>query len=278
MFIELIEKLERENKTISDPISFQDYIQSINLKAHRTADYISINRHRELREELRKYGYMVFRLGSPKGSKNTYFSLVKRQNDWSDFFFIDEDIFRFVEIESFDIDVEERKLLPFKILPKITESSLVNLAITSGLLQRALGLKSNSTPIAPATVQSTFSFEFKPLANSRTLLNHSNGQVEIDSIFAGKRNGKDCLFVMEAKVSEKFDTLAKHKLLYPILALQKSIPEDVEIIPVYKRIIKTSNAIEYNIAECRIPRNDGVFGAINELKIVKAQRISLAWS
>lgn len=278
MFNQLIENLKETNQLVSESISFQDYLRSSGLKANRTAQYISINRFHDLRQELKNNGYMVFRLGSPKGSRNTYFSLVKKMSDWSDFFFIDEELFGNERLTSFDYSIDDRILIAFKVLPRLNETSLVNLALATGLLHEVLGLKNHETPVAPATLQSTFTFDFRPLSQSPKKISHMDGQVEIDSIFTGKRNGRDCIFIVEAKTSSNFDTLAKHKLYYPILALQDKISTDIEIIPIYLRIIKRDKYIEFNVAECKIPRVNGIFGALNELKNMKTHRVALRWN
>ncbi|WP_252371579.1 DUF6997 domain-containing protein [Pseudoalteromonas phenolica] len=114
---------------------------------------------------------------------------------------------------------------------------MVNLACASGLLKEALSLDDEASIIVPATGQSTFTFRFKPICDEDTILEHINGQVEIDAVFVGKRNGKENLFVIEAKHSEKFDSLAKHKLLYPCLSLLEKLPASMPIVPVYLRSI-----------------------------------------
>lgn len=52
---------------------------------------------------------------------------------------------------------------------------------------------------------------------------HYKGQVEIDALFVGRRNRQETLFVIEAKTSNNFQSLAKHKLVYPVLALSSNV-------------------------------------------------------
>ncbi|WP_163971799.1 DUF6997 domain-containing protein [Oceanobacillus halotolerans] len=129
--------------------------------------------------------------------------------------------------------------MPYKIIPSLTESSLVNLGLSSGLLSAALSLDTNKSISAPATSNSTFTFHFKPHSTIQKEVIHNNGQVEIDALFVEKRLGKDILFVLEAKIdrnSNSLSSLSKHKLLYPILALAPNTPEHIEIVPVYLKI------------------------------------------
>ena len=87
-----------------------------------------------------------------------------------------------------------RHLFPFSLLQRFTETSLVNLALASGLMAHALQLDDQTLPLATATGQSTFSFR---LSSSRThsgLWEHARGQVEIDSVFSARRGGKETDF------------------------------------------------------------------------------------
>ena len=141
--------------------------------------------------------------------------------------------------ELFIPPVSMRQLFAFTLLPKFTETSLVNLAIASGLLSHALGLDDATLPSAPATGQGTYSFTFSPHAELGVTWLHSKGQVEIDAAIIAKRRGEETLFVVEAKVGDDFDSLAKHKLLYPALALRGGVPEYMPLVPVYIRVLRT---------------------------------------
>lgn len=249
MFSQVIQEMEQSGQLVSEPRSFKAYIEQQGLGNKRTADYISVQSYAGLHPELKEAGYTVLRLGAPQGNKHTHFALAKVQNDWSDFFLIDEEIFSGKPVETFVPSESAQNLLAFQLLPNLTETSLVNLALASGLLPKALGITTETQTI-PSTGQSTFSFDFKPLHNSSTVLGHQNGQVEIDALFVGQRDGKECLFVVEAKSGKKLDSLAKQKLLYPVLAIKQSVPNDMLVIPVYLRTIRKGSAIEFNIAEC----------------------------
>ncbi|MET4695178.1 DUF6997 domain-containing protein [Endozoicomonas lisbonensis] len=275
MFEQAIEKLENSGRFVGKAESFQKYLSSINNNSRGTAEHISINSFKDLKAELRNSNCMVFRLGSPPGSRNTHFALAKTNSGWSDYFFMDEDLFGQVEPEVFLPNSSIRSLFAFQLLPTLTENSLVNLAMASGLLPQALGISSTENQIIPATGQSVFSFDFQPSSKSNETLSHQQGQVEIDAIFVGQRDGKECLFVIEAKSSKKFDSLAKHKLLYPILSIKSNIPSYMEIVPVYLRTIRNDDHIEFNIAECSIPYQDSSFGSLDQLQPVNISRYSL---
>ena len=168
-----------------------------------------------------------------------------------------------------------RSLFAYQLLPTLTETSIVNLALASGLLPQALGLIGEGNQVIPATGQSVFTFGFQPNSTSEAALKHSNGQVEIDALFVGQRAGVECLFVLEAKSGKDFGSLAKHKLLYPILSIQDNIPPHMDVVPVYLRTVRKEGYIEFNIAECSLPRENGVFGALDQLKATKVTRYSL---
>lgn len=248
IFHDLLQEMQAKEQRVSIPQGFQDYVNANNLKA-KTAASISIDSIKKLPKVLRDQNTMVLRLGSRPASNQTYFSLVKT-NDMKTFFFDDASLFSQLQPELFLPNVSIRSLFAFQLLPKVTETSVVNLAIASGLMAEALNLADDKTIVVPATGQSTFTFNFKPLANENVVLEHINGQVEIDAVFVAKRKVKEHLFVIEAKHGDKFDSLAKHKLLYPSLSLLQKLPSSMPIVPVYLRSIKTPNGIDFYIAEC----------------------------
>tara|TARA_B100001059_G_scaffold134531_1_gene134829 strand:+ start:212 stop:1048 length:837 start_codon:yes stop_codon:yes gene_type:complete len=270
----VLEMLAKEQK-VSIPQGFQDYVNANNLKAN-TAASISIDAIKKLPKLLKEQNTMVLRLGSRSGSNQTYFSLVKT-NDVNDFFFNDQALFGQLQPELFLPNVSIRSLFAFQLLPKVTETSVVNLAIASGLMAEALNLEDDKTIVVPATGQSTFTFNFKPLANEDIVLEHINGQVEIDAVFVAKRDGKEHLFVIEAKHGDKFDSLAKHKLLYPSLSLLQKLPSSMPIVPVYLRSIKTEKGIDFYIAECTciVNQQDELY-SLDTLSPCKVQALHLA--
>jgi hypothetical protein len=185
--------------------------------------------------------------------------LAKSFNDWSDYFLLDDTIFRDAEPEMFIPMVPFRQLFPFSLLQRFTETSLVNLALASGLLAHALQLDGQRLPLATATGQSTFTFEFRPHEKISALWRHTRGQVEIDSVFTARRDTKETVFVVESKFAEKLGSLAKHKLLYPVLAIRSQVPRYMDVAAVYMRAIRAADGFHFYIAECRFGNDpDGV--------------------
>jgi len=126
------------------------------------------------------------------------------------------------------------------------------LALVSGLLGTALNLDDPDRPIVPATGQSNFSFSLQPHASIDVKWKHDHGQVEIDALFTARRQGRETLFLVEAKTSGAFGTLAKHKLVYPLLALHNHVPNYLKIVPVYLRVIKIANSLHFLVSECAL--------------------------
>lgn len=247
---------------IYGPESFRDYITEIGQdpRDYRTAAEISIDRKRDLASELEQNDMMVLRLGRAPNGTGTQFALVNADGGVDDFF-IDETDFssdQYTELDlrpesqdaqSFDQQTQDM-LHAYQLLPQFSESSLVNLALTSGLVSRTLDLDGETVGAAPATVASTFEFQFQPHPDTPVTLRHNNGQVEIDGCFVSRRNGKRVLVVLEAKTGPE-RSLAKHKLFYPLMSLRSEASnEDFEIIPVYLRAQETPGGIDYNIYEC----------------------------
>lgn len=246
----LIDEFSKDVAQVTEPCSFREYSERSTGKSLEPWPYISIDTITSLRAELKSANMMVLRLGSRPGTKGSYFSLVKPQAAISDFFFEDERLFKALSPDLFLPEVSIRSLFPFQLLPKVTETSVVNLALASGLLLQALNVEKSASIIVPATGQSTFTFEFRPRGDRQDKLLHADGQVEIDAVFVAKRDNRECLFVVEAKHGKKFESLAKHKLLYPTLSLLPKVPSSMPIIPVYLRSIKKDDGIEFYIAEC----------------------------
>jgi hypothetical protein len=126
---------------------------------------------------------------------------------------------------------------------------MVNLGLASGLLSEALRLDDKGGIVAPATGRSTFTFNVRPHSTlSDVVFRHESGQVEIDAIFVGRRDGQETLFVLEAKTGKE-SSLAKHKLVYPLRALGPSVPANLPIVPVYVRIRQSSDGFHYHVLE-----------------------------
>lgn len=160
-------------------------------------------------------------------------------------------------------------------MPALTETSYVNLALASGLLAHALRLDDAHKPIVPATCQSTFTFNVRPHPCTAASWTHRRGQVEVDALFVAKRGGKQHLFVVEAKVSPGLRSLAKHKLVYPILALQTSVPKYLPIVPVYLRIVPASDGIHFFVCECAWAPDDRGAPSISDLRLGRVERLVL---
>lgn len=261
--------MAEEGSQTYGPIAFQSYLRDHGLSPKRTWSAISVDRLDALSPELKQAQTMVFRLGSDGRDHHTRFALARVHNGWSDFFLIDADIFRNTQPEIFLPSVAARDLYVFDLLPRLTESSLVNLAIASGLLSCALRLDEQSLSI-PATGQSTFSFDFRALDHLDTTWSHSNGQVEVDSLFLGRRNGKETLFLVEAKSSGSLSSLAKHKLVYPLLGVRGGIPEYMPVVPVYLRAVRDGCDMQFYVAECSIPIANARPPALSSLEVVRS--------
>lgn len=165
----------------------------------------------------------------------------------------DADLFESVPIEEFSAANEHLDFAVFKCLPRLTESSVVNLALASGVLGKALKLDEPARAIIPATAQSTFTFDVKAYEDTPAW-SHHRGQVEIDSVFFAKRNGEETLFAVEAKQSEQFCSLAKHKLVYPTVALRSvRLEKHPPVVPVYLRALRHAGAWVFYVCECSLP-------------------------
>jgi hypothetical protein len=257
IFRPAIDEMNQSKKWYREPQSFwqylkekEDYLKANNLKKPRTpTEVISIDSLSKLKKELRDSNTMVIRLGKSDDKRSTQFALIQAEGEnLKDFFFIDSEVFSGLKPEFFQ-PADINGLYAFNLLPSLTESSYVNLAIFSGLITRALELD-EGTLSSPATAKnSQYTFEVKPRSSETKIWEHKQGQVEIDAIFTAKKNGKPTVIIIESKVGRKFDSLSKHKLLYPYKALRKKIPDDMNIILVYLRVIKREGNIYFYLIE-----------------------------
>ena len=227
----------------------------------RTADILAIDDYKNLESSLKKNGYNIFRLGTHLGNK-AHFSIVKMSSQKEQYLFHDEIIKTDKKI--FIPDVPARELFSYTLIPNATERGLVNVALASGILKDALGLQSE--PTLPIQGNSTYSFDVYPTSEQENLsYSHVNGQVEIDSCFLGKRNGREEIFVLEAKMLQGRKSLSKTKLAYAKLAVESVSKIKLPINLVYLLINKSeSNAIEFYV--CAIKWNSKY---ISELSIDK---------
>lgn len=274
VFAPALAVMRDQAERVFGPMSFQGYLAQNGFGDSNTAKHISVQSVRGLAAELRDAATMVFRLGSPSGQKHTHFALAKCINGWDDYFLLDDQVFGGCQPELF-VPVSLRQLFAFSLLPKFTETSLVNLAIASGLLSHALALDDEVLPSAPATGQGTYSFAFLPHEVLKVEWQHAKGQVEIDAAFVAKRQGVETLFVIEAKSSDELDSLAKHKLAFPVQAMRMSVPNHMSVTPVYIRAVGRSDGIHFYIAECELSPMPGLGYCVSGLKATKARQFIL---
>ena len=276
MFECALEEMKKSGLPHWGPKSFQGYCNDRGVKAPKTADYISIDSRKSLAPELRNAQCMVFRLGAPEGERNTHFGLAKCSHGWGDYFLLDDTLFGSLAPEVFIPTVSFRHLFPFYLLPEFTETSLVNLALASGLMAHALGLDEQTLPLATATGQSTHTFRFRPRIGMEEPWTHSRGQVEIDSLFIARRGGKETVFIVESKAAGELDSLAKHKLLYPLLAIRGKVPHYMPVIPVYLRVVQREDGYHFYFAECELAkRADGDLPVLTGLQAVSQKHFVL---
>jgi hypothetical protein len=247
---------------IYGPRSFTDYLQEAGLDPgqHRTAAELSIDTRSQLPDRLAERDTMVLHLGRATDGPGPQFALVSVPNRLEDFF-IDEREFYADSRETLDytpdgddhrtLGQEVRDMLAlYRSLPTFSERGFVNLALSTGLLSRALGLDGERLTVAPAAVASSFSFEFEPHPDRPTLLRHNDGQIGIDTLVVTRRNGERVLLVIEAKCGGRV-ALAKHTLGYQVLAAETSLSLDVDrVVPVYLRARPAESGVRYSIYEC----------------------------
>ena len=267
-FAPVVEELKNVDIGIYGPIPFFDYLDKYGIPKVSAPHHISIDSLEVLSGPLRLNNSMVLRLG--RGD----FSVVKIQNKLNDFFLIDDQIFSETG-ELFKPKVKPNQLLVYQLLPKLTENSLVNLAFSTGLINYALELDDVSPIFPPATCSTTFTFEFQPHTSIDTKFIHNKGNVEIDSMFIEKRNGEDILFIIEAKSAGRHKSLAKHKLVYPLLGISERVPKNIKIIPVYLKVINLKDGIHFHIVECSYPDPRKRITAVDELVIENYKHIIL---
>ena len=259
VFEPALEEMDERGHVIYGPTSFRDYVARYGIETSgRTPRYISVDALRELSPELRAADVMVLRMGSASEGTGTQFLLVQALEDLEEFFLVDEAIFSRDEPSEYDPPIESEKLLSFQLLPTLSETSLINLALASGLLCDVLELDTTGSLMPPATGRSTFSFDVRPHSSVIETYEHRTGQVEVDTLFAEKRDGETVLFVIEAKTGTDRPTLAKHKLVYPALAMADSVPPEIEIVPLYLRCTQADGRMTFKIVECDLhdPREE----------------------
>lgn len=236
------------------PQSFQAYLaRQPGRRRVSTAAAISIQDEESLPKDLAGAEMMVLRLGRTSASDlSTKFGLVRAKRSVRDEFFLrDKEIFP-KEAVPFHPPSEDC-LVPFRFLGKLVEVSALSLAVASGALSEALDLDDAPEPAIAAGGSGVYSFPVRPRADLDVVWRHDEGQVEIDGLVLAHRKKRPCLFVIEAKWGNRHNSLAKHKLVYPCLALAPAIDSrEVPIIPVYLRSWRTPSSVFFRIAELEL--------------------------
>lgn len=225
-----------------------------------TQETISVQELQKLEPELKAKHVMVFRCGARGGG--TRFALARSKCWPKDYFILDEGFA--AEPPTLLSRAPMRELFGFNLV-KPVERTLVNLALTSGALATALQLDDLNYAPPGATGNSAYSFKFRPHSCDETVVPHEEGQVEIDLLFVAQRNSEDSVFVVEAKYENRTGrrstlpngTLAKHKLLFPVLAVRPRVPGSMRIIPVYLKAVVGEGSIDFHVAECEPYRGGG---------------------
>ncbi len=270
VFEDALAAMERSGQPLFGPTSFRDYVSQHDIEtSSRTPRYISVDSLSDLAPELREHDVMVLRVGTADGT-GTAFLCVDSPDGVEEFFLRDDEIYTGISVEKFSSPLGRERLLGFQLLPSLSETSLVNLGLASGVLSAALRLDTSGALPPPATGNSTFTFPVRPHSEIETTVSHRRGQVEIDTLLAERRDGELALFVIEAKTGSR-GSLAKHKLMYPVLALADAVPSDINIIPVYLRCRRTGDTITFDVAECEIPDPRTTLPAVTDLAVRSAQ-------
>lgn len=174
MFAVALEELKISGASLSKPESFSDYcMRSKQAVPRNVPGCISAQTLSTLNRELRQAKVMIYRLGSPPGLNTTQFALARTVNDWSDYFLLDEQVFADVQPQAFIPTSSFRDLYVFSLIPRFTETTMIDFALASGLLREALSL--DETPSIPVTGRSTYTFNFFPAARRRGCLDTSCG-------------------------------------------------------------------------------------------------------
>ena len=203
--------------------SFIDYRARTSFPSARTLTSLSIQDFAGLPRLLRERHVAVFRLGAGR------FALVQMPGPEAlkQLFIFDEEVFP----DSIrDVaPINEELLSVYSMVNKHSETNLINLALASGCLAEALQLDEHRTFPPAATAQSTFDFLFRPTSSlPDVLLEHRNGQIEVDALFLAPLHGRRTLFVLEGKNELNYGgkgSLSKSKLFYASEAVAQGSAE-----------------------------------------------------
>lgn len=250
-----LESIKNNNKLFFGPKSFLEYCSENNLANSGTANHISIDYFEKLSKELRAEDFMVLRLGSTEKKMGTKFILVK-YDEPDNFFFFDKKIFDSPP-KYFPVNQKVKNVLSImKLFDSYSEMMLMSYLLSSGALLDVLDLDKSDIFYTPLTGRNTYTFEYVINEKYGSVI-HENGQVEIDAVFTGFKNGLPVIVVAEAKVDNgKYNTLAKHKLFYAYKSIQSIIKDDFEIIPIYVKLKVEGSLLTAKIAVCKDNENN----------------------
>ncbi len=275
VFEPALESLAASGESLFGPRSFREYVSEHGIDGRvRTAQHISIDSLAAVPSELEAADVMVLRMGSAPDATGTAFVLLEAPKGVEQFFLEDEALFSDVEPARFESPVPADQLRSFDLLPSLSETSLVNLGLASGVMSEALALDTSRALLPPATGQSTFTFEVRPASHCHDPVTHRNGQVEIDTLLTERRDGTPTLFVIEAKTGPRA-SLASHKLVYPLLAVAPAVGLEVEIVPVYLRCRALEDVVRFDIAECEFPDPRERLAGVDELAVERTRVVEL---
>lgn len=244
---------QEEDIGVYGPDQFVPFIERRGFpKPSNTASVLSLDTLTSVPSYLRDQNAMVFRMGKGQSGNWTNFVLAKVPDGPDSFFLKDEEIFENENVVVEADPLSDEKFLGYRLVSKLQEMALVNLAMGSGQLGRCLGLDEKIVH-APAMLSSRYSFRLHLHPDIDQVFEHRAGQVQIDSLFTARRNGELQLFVLEAKFVRKNASLAKHKLVYPCAAMYNNPEVKIPIVPVYLSVMATPEKYIYRIAECQLP-------------------------
>jgi hypothetical protein len=261
-----LDALPSDAPGVFGPESFRDYLERTGADPsdYRTAGEISIDTRRQLDDRLRAAETTVLRLGRAPDGSGTQFALVHVPRRLDDFY-LDESTFEADDRRVFDYrpDGADRSELSatatdalevYRALPTLSETSIVDLGLSTQILPWALDLADEdgaaTTAASVTTVQSTFAFSFDPHPACGATLRHRDGQVEVDAVVPARRDDDRLFVVIEAKRGRP-RALAKHKLLYPALAAAGWAPDRFDrVVPVFLRARRDDEGLNYSVYEC----------------------------
>lgn len=148
IFLPAIQEMREKPISCREPESFDAYIKRNgleNAKQRRVVEYLSVQGFNGLDAGLKEERIMVFRLGSLPGTNGTAFGLARVSETWGEYFFFDDPLFGKLEPEVFVPKVPYSALYSLALVPTLTESSLANIAVASGLISEVLGCRSSGS-------------------------------------------------------------------------------------------------------------------------------------